>query len=185
MTGLDLARDALIEVACVVTNSDLEPLDEGVDVLIKPPGDTLANMIDIVREMHSKSGLLDELDGGLALADAEGVIFDYIASHLPEPRKAPLAGSSIYVDRGFLARDMPRVDEHLHYRLVDVSSIKELVRRWYPRVYFATPEKKSGHRALADIWESIRELEYYRAALFPPPPGPDTSSARSTAARFA
>lgn len=182
MTGLDLGKDALIEVACVVTDADLTPADDGLDLVIRPPAEPLAKMIDIVRSMHTESGLLDELNGGIPLADAEEAVLNYIVGHLPDAGKAPLAGSSVYVDRGFLARDMPRVDAHLHYRLVDVSSIKELVRRWYPKVYFAAPKKRGGHRALADIRDSIRELAYYRAALFPPPPGPDTTASRRAAA---
>ncbi|NJP28713.1 oligoribonuclease [Microbispora hainanensis] len=181
MTGLDLGRDALIEVACVVTDSELNQLDEGVDVVIKPPAETLEQMSDVVREMHTASGLLQALSTGVTLAEAEAVVLDYIRSHVPEPKKAPLCGNSIATDRAFIARDMPQVDTFLHYRMVDVSSIKELARRWYPRVYFASPEKQGGHRALADITESIRELRYYRAAVFVPQPGPDSATAREVA----
>ncbi|MEV7807146.1 oligoribonuclease [Microbispora sp. NPDC088329] len=181
MTGLDLGRDALIEVACIVTDGELNQLDEGVDVVIKPPAETLEQMSEVVREMHTASGLLRALATGVTLAEAEAVVLDYIRSHVPEAKKAPLCGNSIATDRAFIARDMPLVDTFLHYRMVDVSSIKELARRWYPRVYFASPEKQGGHRALADITESIRELRYYRAAVFVPQPGPDSATAREVA----
>jgi oligoribonuclease len=181
MTGLDLGKDALVEVACVVTEADLTEVDEGVSLVIRPPDEAMAGMPDVVREMHTASGLLEDIPGGIPLADAEAAVLEYVQRHVPEPRRAPLAGSSVYVDRGFLARDMPALDAHLHYRLVDVSSIKEVVRRWYPRVYFATPEKRGNHRALADIRESIAELRYYRDAVFAPQPGPDTASAREIA----
>ncbi|ADG89381.1 oligoribonuclease [Thermobispora bispora] len=181
MTGLDLTRDALVEVACIVTDGELNPVDEGVAVVIKPPPETLEQMSDVVREMHTASGLLDELAGGVTLAEAEATVLGYIRSHVPEAKKAPLCGNSIATDRAFLARDMPLVDAYLHYRMVDVSTIKELARRWYPRVYFASPEKQGGHRALADITESIRELRYYRAAIFVPQPGPDSAAAREVA----
>ncbi|MEV4300580.1 oligoribonuclease [Microbispora rosea] len=181
MTGLDLGRDALIEVACIVTDSELNQLDEGVDVVIKPPAETLEQMSEVVREMHTASGLLQALATGVTLAEAEAVVLDYIRSHVAEAKKAPLCGNSIATDRAFIARDMPLVDTFLHYRMVDVSSIKELARRWYPRVYFASPEKQGGHRALADITESIRELRYYRAAVFVPQPGPDSATAREVA----
>ncbi|MCK2212530.1 oligoribonuclease [Actinomadura sp. ATCC 31491] len=183
MTGLDLGRDALVEVACVITDSELNQLDAGIDVIIKPPPESLEQMSQVVREMHTASGLLPELAGGMTLAEAESLVLDYIRRHVPEPKKAPLCGNSIGTDRTFLARDMPGVDGYLHYRMIDVSSIKELVRRWYPRVYFAAPEKQGGHRALADITESIRELRYYRAAIFVEQPGPDSLTARSLAER--
>ncbi|MGN9838820.1 oligoribonuclease [Nonomuraea sp. H19] len=183
MTGLDLGRDALVEVACVITDSELNQLDEGVDVVIKPPPESLEQMSDVVREMHTSSGLLPELAGGVTLGEAESLVLDYIRRHIPEPKKAPLCGNSIGTDRTFISRDMPVVDAYLHYRMIDVSSIKELVRRWYPRVYFAAPEKQGGHRALADITESIRELRYYRAAIFVEQPGPDSVTARSLAER--
>jgi oligoribonuclease len=181
MTGLDLGRDALVEVACVITDSELNQLDEGVDVVIKPPPEALEQMSDVVREMHTASGLLTALSGGVTVAEAESLVLEYIRGRIPEPKKAPLCGNSIATDRSFLTRDMPAVDNHLHYRMIDVSSIKELVRRWYPRVYFASPEKQGGHRALADITESILELRYYRAAVFVPMPGPDSSTARGVA----
>jgi oligoribonuclease len=182
MTGLDLVHDALIEVACVVTDADLNELDEGIDLIIKPPPEALAQMPDLV---HTTSGLLAVLDDGVTLAQAQEQVLGYVRTRVPEARKAPLCGNSIATDRGFIARDLPALDSYLHYRMVDVSSIKELAKRWYPRVYFASPAKVGGHRALADIRESIAELRYYREALFVPPPGPDTATAREIAARFA
>ncbi|MBB5076590.1 oligoribonuclease [Nonomuraea endophytica] len=183
MTGLDLSRDALVEVACVITDSELNQVDEGVDVVIKPPPESLEQMSRVVREMHTASGLLPQLAGGVTLAEAESLVLEYIRRHVPESKKAPLCGNSIGTDRTFISRDMPAVDAYLHYRMIDVSSIKELVRRWYPRVYFAAPEKQGGHRALADITESIRELRYYRAAVFVGQPGPDSVTARGLAER--
>jgi oligoribonuclease len=184
MTGLDLATDALVEVACVVTDGELNELDEGIDLVIKPPAEALDQMPELVRDMHTASGLLDELAGGITLAEAQDQVLGYVRGHVSEPRKAPLCGNSIATDRAFLARDLPRLDEYLHYRMIDVSSVKELARRWYPRVYFASPTKVGGHRALADIRESITELRYYREAVFVPMPGPDTSTAREIAARL-
>jgi oligoribonuclease len=184
MTGLDLARDALIEIACIVTDGQLNPADDGVDLVIKPPAEALDHMPEVVREMHTASGLLDELPSGITLAEAQEQVLAYVRSHVREPRKVPLCGNSIATDRTFIARDMPELDAFLHYRMVDVSSIKELARRWYPRAYFASPEKHGGHRALADIKESIRELQYYREAIFVPQPGPDTATARAIAARY-
>jgi oligoribonuclease len=185
MTGLDLTSDALIEIACIVTDGELNPLDDGIDVLIKPPAEALDAMQDVVRDMHTASGLLAELPAGLTIGEAQDLVLAYIRQHVSESRKVPLCGNSIATDRSFLARDMPELDAFLHYRMVDVSSIKELARRWYPRAYFASPEKHGGHRALADIRESIRELQYYRDAVFVPQPGPDTATARQVAARFA
>ncbi|MBT0995624.1 oligoribonuclease [Cellulomonas sp. DKR-3] len=182
MTGLDLAADALVEVAVVVTDSELNVLGEGVDVLIAPPAAALEQMGDFVRTMHTTSGLLDELAHGTTLADAQEQVLAYVRQWVPEANKAPLAGNSVGTDKAFLERDMPELVGHLHYRVVDVSSIKELARRWYPRVYFASPSKQGGHRALADILESIDELRYYRAALFPALPGPDSATARKIAA---
>ena len=184
MTGLDLANDALIEIAALVTDGELNLIDEGVDVVIKPPEEALRNMTTVVREMHTTSGLLKELPTGVTLAEAEQIVLNYVRSHVPEAKKAPLCGNSIATDRSFLARDMAALDAHLHYRMVDVSSIKELSRRWYPRVYFASPEKKGGHRALADITESIRELRYYRASVFVPQPGPTSEEARALSAQI-
>ena len=185
MTGLDLEHDALIEIACLVTDGELNLLDDGIDEIIKPPPEALDQMLDIVRDMHTTSGLLTELAAGITLAEAQERVLDYVRGHVKEPRKVPLCGNSIATDRSFLARDMPELDQFLHYRMVDVSSIKELARRWYPRTYFASPEKHGGHRALADILESIRELRYYREAVFVPQPGPDTNAARQLAARIA
>ena len=184
MTGLDLASDALVEIACVITDRDLNEADEGIDLIIKPPAEALDHMPELVRAMHTASGLLNELAGGMTLAEAQDQLLSYVRAHVREPRKAPLCGNSIATDRAFLARDLPRLDEFLHYRMIDVSSIKELARRWYPRAYFASPAKAGGHRALADIKESITELRYYREAVFVPLPGPDTVTAREIAARF-
>jgi oligoribonuclease len=184
MTGLDLLNDALIEVAVLVTDSELNVLGDGIDVVVRPPQPALDQMGDVVRAMHTSSGLLAELDGGLPLADAEQAVLGYVRQWVPEARKAPLAGNSVATDRSFLARDMAELEAHLHYRIVDVSSIKELARRWYPRLYFASPVKRGGHRALADIRESIEELKYYREAMFVPPPGPDSEVARRIATKY-
>ncbi|GGQ98919.1 oligoribonuclease [Kitasatospora griseola] len=183
MTGLDLDRDALIEVAALVTDSELNVLGEGVDVIIRPPAEALENMPEVVREMHTASGLLDELADGLTMAEAQEQVLAYIRKHVPEAGKTPLCGNSVATDRGFLSRDMPELEGHLHYRIVDVSSIKELARRWYPRAYYNSPQKGGSHRALADIRESIAELRYYRETVFVPQPGPDTDTAREIAAR--
>jgi oligoribonuclease len=184
MTGLDLRNDALIEIAALVTDGELNILDEGIDIVIKPPEEAVTQMSKVVRDMHTTSGLLKALPGGVSVTEAEDLVLNYIRTHVPDAKKAPLCGNSIATDRSFLARDMRALDNHLHYRMVDVSSIKELARRWYPRVYFASPEKKGGHRALADITESIQELRYYRAALFVPHPGPDSETARAVAAEI-
>jgi oligoribonuclease len=185
MTGLDLGADALVEVAAVVTDSELNVLGDGIDVIVRPPDEALEQMNDFVRDMHTSSGLIDELAGGTTLADAEAQVLDYLRGFVPEPGKAPLAGNSVGTDKMFLDRDMQDLVAHLHYRIIDVSSIKELARRWYPRVYFASPTKNGGHRALADILESIDELRYYRSALFVPQPGPDTATARALATSIA
>lgn len=174
MTGLDLENDELVEVAVVITDYDLQIIDPGFSVVIKPDQSALDNMGDFVRTMHEKSGLLDEIPSGVSLADAEFAVNEYILKFVPTAGKAPLAGNTIGTDRAFIAKYMPRVDAHLHYRSVDVSSIKELARRWFPRVYINAPEKNGGHRALADILESIRELEYYRRSVFVSDPGPTT-----------
>jgi oligoribonuclease len=184
MTGLDIVHDALIELAVLVTDDELNVLGDGVDVVIKPPDAALEQMDDFVRTMHTTSGLLDELAAGITLAEAEEQALAYIRQFVAEPRKAPMAGNSIATDRTFIARDLVTLDEFLHYRMVDVSSVKELARRWYPRAYFQAPAKHGGHRALADITESINELAYYRAAVFVPAPGPDTATAKSIAERF-
>lgn len=183
MTGLDLDKDQLVEIAVIVTEADLTELDEGINIVIRPQDlSILEGMDPVVVDMHTTSGLLDLIPGGVSLEDAQAQVLDYVRKHVPEARKAPLAGSSVYVDRGFLARHMPDLDAHLHYRLVDVSSVKEIARRWYPRAYFNSPEKKGNHRALGDIRESIAELRYYRDAVFVPPPGPDSETAKATAA---
>jgi oligoribonuclease len=182
MTGLDLGADALIEVAALVTDFDLNVLGEGVDVVIKPPQEALDQMDDFVRNMHVVSGLLEELDNGVTLREAEEQVLAYIREHCPDGSRPPLAGNTVATDRAFLDRDMPELGSFLHYRIVDVSSIKELSRRWYPRAYFNSPPKTGNHRALADIQESIEELRYYRAAVFVPPPGPDSASAKALAA---
>jgi oligoribonuclease len=182
MTGLDISSDALIEIAALVTDSDLNVLGDGVDIVIKPPPGALDQMQDVVRAMHTKSGLLSQLDAGVTVADAEKMVLAYVQEYVPEPGRAPLAGNTVSTDRTFLAREMPGLDAYLHYRIVDVSSIKELARRWYPRAYFASPSKTGNHRALGDIRDSIEELRYYRASVFVPSPGPDTETARAIAA---
>ena len=184
MTGLDLGADAQIEVAALVTDFELNVLGEGLDVIIKPPQEALDQMIEFVRSMHEKSGLLDELASGTTLADAEAQVLAYIKEHCPDGSRPPLAGNTVATDRAFLARDMQALESFLHYRIVDVSSIKELSRRWYPRAYFAAPTKRGNHRALADIQESIEELRYYREAVFVPQPGPDSDTARTIAAKY-
>lgn len=167
MTGLDPATDELVEIAVIVTDGDLAPVGAGLDLVIKPSPESLAQMNDFVREMHAASGLLDVLDEGVSLAEAESQVLDYIKQYVPEPGTAQLAGNSVNQDKLFLQAYMPAITEHLHYRIVDVSSVKELARRWYPRVHGCAPAKGGTHRALDDIIESIRELEYYRRSLFP------------------
>lgn len=184
MTGLDLdGGDALIEVAALVTDGQLNVLGEGVDVLIKPSDEALERMGDFVRDMHTKSGLLEELADGMSMEDAESRVLEYVREYVPDERKAPLAGNTIGTDRAFLAKYMPTLEGHVHYRNVDVSSVKELARRWFPRVYFNSPEKGGNHRALADIQESIEELRYYREVLLVPEPGPSTDACREIAAK--
>lgn len=170
MTGLDVTRDALIEVAVVITDADLNIVDPGIDVLITPPAEALEGMNDFVRQMHTSSGLLDELPSGTTMEDAQQQVLDYIRRFVPIPKKALLAGNSVGTDKMFLEANMPLVIDHLHYRLVDVSSIKELAKRWYRKAFEEAPVKHGGHRALADILESIQELEYYRRVLFPHEP---------------
>ena len=181
MTGLDLKADALIEVAALVTDFDLNVLGQGIDLIIKPPAEAIEQMNDFVRTMHETSGLLSELDHGITMAEAEERVLAYVRDHCADGSRPPLAGNTVATDRAFLARDMPQLESFLHYRIVDVSSIKELARRWYPRAYFAAPAKQGNHRALADIQESIKELRYYRAAIFVPAPGPDSDTARAIA----
>jgi oligoribonuclease len=182
MTGLDVSIDELVEVAVVITDYDLVPVDPGFAVVIKPDQSAWDNMGEFVRTMHETSGLLAEIPNGVTLADAEFAVNEYILRYVPTARTAPLAGNTIGTDRTFLAKYMPRVDSHLHYRSIDVSSIKELSRRWFPRVYFNAPPKDGGHRALADIRESIRELDYYRKAVFVSEPGPTTEQVQAISA---
>ena len=181
MTGLSLTDDALIEVAALVTDFELNQLGDGVDIVIRPSDAALAQMDDFVRTMHTKSGLLDELSDGVTMEEAQQQVLDYVRAWVPEARKAPLGGNTVGTDRGFLARDMPELESHLHYRIIDVSSIKELSRRWYPRAFFAAPTKAGGHRALADIRESIAELRYYREAVFRDQPGRTSEELRAIA----
>jgi oligoribonuclease len=185
MTGLDLGKDALIEIAALVTDANLNVLGDGVDLVIHAAEPLLADMPEVVRDMHAKSGLTDEVrNSTVTMAEAERQVLEYVRTYVPDPRSAPLAGNSIATDRGFIARDMPELDAHLHYRMVDVSSIKELCRRWFPRIYYAQPEKGLAHRALADIRESILELAYYRRTAFVAQPGPSTEEARAVAAEL-
>ena len=182
MTGLDFVKDALVEVAALVTDFDLNVLGDGVDLVIAPPPAALEQMVPFVRDMHTSSGLINELAAGTTIADAQAKVLAYVREHCPEGSRPPLAGNSVGTDRAFIARDMPELDTFLHYRIVDVSSIKELSRHWYPRAYFNAPQKSGGHRALADIRESIEELRFYREAVFVAPPGPDTDEVRRIAA---
>ena len=181
MTGLSLEADALIEVAALVTDFDLNVLGDGIDLIVKPPAEALEQMGDFVRTMHENSGLLEELSSGITLAEAEEQVLAYLREHCADGSRPPLAGNSVATDRSFISRDMTALDEFLHYRIVDVSSIKELSRRWFPRAYFQSPPKRGNHRALADIQESIEELRYYREAVFQPSPGPDSDTARAIA----
>lgn len=182
MTGLDTVNDLLVEISCVITDGDLNEIGDGFEIVISAPPEKLETMDPIVVNMHTESGLLDLIPDGVTLEEAEQALFDYITTHIPEANKAPLAGSSVHVDRIFLERDMPRVNAYLHYRIIDVSSLKEIVRRWYPRVYFASPTKTGNHRALGDIRDSINELKYYRASVFVEAPGPNTAAAKEVAA---
>ncbi|MBP2385779.1 oligoribonuclease [Paeniglutamicibacter kerguelensis] len=184
MTGLSLEHDALIEVAVLVTDAELNVLGEGVSVVIKPSAEAMDQMNDFVRNMHVASGLIEELDAGLSMEEATKIVMDYIRSYAPEANKALLAGNSVGTDKTFLVRDMPQVIDHLHYRILDVSTIKELARRWYPRAFFQAPAKTGNHRALGDIKDSIDELKYYRAAVMVPAPGPDSAEAKAIAARI-
>jgi len=179
MTGLDLEVDELVEIAVVITDFELNVLDPGLNIVIKPDASALESMNEFVRDMHTTSGLIDEIPNGVSVAEAEYEVLEYVLKFAPNARTAPLAGNTIGTDRMFIAKFMPRLDNHLHYRSVDVSSIKELARRWYPRIYFNAPEKHGGHRALADILESIRELDYYRKAAFVAEPGPATEDVQA------
>ena len=182
MTGLDLEKDALIEIAVIVTDADLNPLGEGVDIIIKPP--TGFTMSEFVTNMHTESGLIKELESGTSLEAAQTEVMAYITTWVPEARKAPLAGNSVGMDRLFIARDLPLLEAHLHYRIIDVSSIKEIARRWFPRSYFASPKKSGNHRALGDIQDSLNELRYYREAIFAPRPGLESDRAKSIAEKY-
>ena len=179
MTGLDPVVDELVEVAVVITDYDLAPVDEGFQVVIKPSAEALEQMNDFVRDMHATSGLLDQLESGLDLAEAEAQVLSYIQQFVPDAQSAPLAGNTIGTDRMFLQKYMPLVHEHLHYRNIDVSTIKELSKQWFPKAYYQSPDKNGGHRALADILESIRELAYYRSAVFVDAPGPATTELKA------
>jgi oligoribonuclease len=181
MTGLNPDVDSLVEIAVVITDSELNPIDDGIDLVIKPLAGSLEQMNDFVRTMHTESGLIDELENGLDLAQAQSLVLEYIQRFIPTAKEAPLAGNTIGTDRLFIAKYLPEVDAHLHYRSIDVSSIKELSRRWYPRVYFQMPKKDGGHRALADILDSIRELRYYRETVFVELPGPTSEEAKLAA----
>jgi oligoribonuclease len=186
MTGLDPTSDVLVEIAVIATDAELNPLDDGLDIVIKTDPAKLTGMDDVVRDMHTSSGLLEEIAAATTtLADAEEQVLDYVKRFAPERRKVPLCGNTIATDRSFIVRYMPALDDHLHYRMIDVSSIKELARRWYPRAYFNSPQKQGGHRALADILESINELRYYRATVMVPAPGPDSDTAKAVAASLA
>lgn len=182
MTGLDLRRDVLIEIAVLVTDADLTLLDSGLDIVIGTSDDVLDTMVPFVRDMHASSGLTEQVRAStVTLGEAEHQVLEYVKSHVPEANVAPLCGNSIATDRSFIARDMPDLDQHLHYRMIDVSSVKELAKRWYPRVYQSQPAKGLAHRALADILESVQELDFYRRTLFVPLPGPSHEQARAAA----
>lgn len=185
MTGLDIDKDEICEIAVIVTDDQLKPVDEGIQIVIKPSDSAMANMGEFVRQMHTDSGLLAELDSGVSIESAQEQVLAYLAKFIPEPKTAPLAGNSIGTDRMFIIRQMPKLDAFLHYRNIDVSSLKELVRRWYPRVYFQLPKKVGSHRALADIRESIQELAYYRRAVLVAEPGPDSEKAKQIAKKVA
>lgn len=185
MTGLDIEKDEICEIAVIVTDDQLKPVDEGIQIVIKPSENALNNMGDFVRQMHTDSGLLAELDSGVSIASAQKQVLSYLSQYIKEPKTAPLAGNSIGTDRMFIIRQMPQLDAFLHYRNIDVSSLKELVRRWYPRVYFQLPKKVGSHRALADIRESIQELAYYRLAVLVAEPGPDSEKAKQLAKKVA
>ena len=181
MTGLEVTIDEICEIGVVVTDGELNVLDPGLQLVIKPSAKALKNMGDFVRQMHTDSGLIEEIPKGISIAKAEKQVLEYIKHWIPEERTAPLAGNSIGTDRMFLNRQMPNLDKFLHYRNIDVSSLKELSRRWFPRVYFQLPKKTGNHRALADILESIQELRYYRKAILVEAPGPDSETAKGIA----
>jgi oligoribonuclease len=185
MTGLDIEKDEICEIAVIITDEQLKPVDEGIQIVIRPSDAAMANMGEFVRQMHTDSGLLAELESGVSLQSAQEQVLSYLGKYIPEPKTAPLAGNSIGTDRMFIIRQMPKLDAFLHYRNIDVSSLKELVRRWYPRVYFQLPKKNGSHRALADIRESIQELAYYRLAVLVAEPGPDSEKAKQIAKKVA
>jgi oligoribonuclease len=185
MTGLDIEKDEICEIAVIVTDGELKPVDDGIQIVVKPSDSAMANMGDFVRQMHTDSGLLSEIPNGNSASAAELLVIDYLKKYITEPKTAPLAGNSIGTDRMFLIKYMPNLDAFLHYRNIDVSSLKELVRRWYPRVYFNLPKKNGAHRALADIRESIQELRYYRASVLVSEPGPDSEKAKQIAQSLA
>ncbi|MFY8050437.1 MAG: oligoribonuclease [Aquiluna sp.] len=185
MTGLDIEKDEICEIAVIVTDGELKPVDDGIQIVVKPSDSAMANMGDFVRQMHTDSGLLSEIPNGNSASAAELLVLDYLKKYITEPKTAPLAGNSIGTDRMFLIKYMPNLDAFLHYRNIDVSSLKELVRRWYPRVYFNLPKKNGAHRALADIRESIQELRYYRASVLVSEPGPDSEKAKQIAQSLA
>jgi oligoribonuclease len=185
MTGLDIEKDEICEIAVIVTDEQLKPVDEGIQIVIRPSDAAMANMGEFVRQMHTDSGLLSELEAGVSLQSAQEQVLSYLGKYISEPKTAPLAGNSIGTDRMFIIRQMPKLDAFLHYRNIDVSSLKELVRRWYPRVYFQLPKKNGSHRALADIRESIQELAYYRLAVLVSEPGPDSEKAKQIAKKVA
>lgn len=181
MTGLNPDTECLVEIAAVVTDTELNVIDEGIDLVIKPRAGTVEAMGDYVRKMHTDSGLINEFEDGLELEDAEAQVLEYIKKYIPTAKATPLAGNTISTDRLFISKYMPKLDDHLHYRNIDVSTIKELAKRWYPRAYFQAPKKDGGHRALADILESIEELKYYRQSVFVESPGPSSEEAQALA----
>ena len=181
MTGLDVSVDEICEIAVVVTDQELNEAHAGLQIVVKPSRKALKNMGEFVTNMHTESGLIEEIPNGVSISQAEDEVLEYIRQWIPDERTAPLAGNSIGTDRMFLNRQMPKLDSFLHYRNIDVSSIKELTRRWYPRVYFQMPKKTGNHRALADIKESIRELRYYRQTVLVESPGPDSDQAKAVA----
>lgn len=184
MTGLDTQNDVLVEIAVLVTDSDLNIIGDGVDLVIKATPEQISGMNEFVTKMHTDSGLINEIPNGVSVSDAENLILKYLESAGVAAGKSPIAGNSVYVDRIFISRDMPKLAEYLHYRTIDVSSIKELTRRWYPKVYFNAPAKTGNHRALGDIKDSIAELSFYRKTVFVDQPGPQSADIKQIAATF-
>lgn len=189
MTGLDVDLDGLCEIAVIVTDFDLTPLDPGFEVVINPGAPALEHMGDFVRDMHTSSGLLPRIEAGVSVEAAEQQVIEYLSGLITAGRRPLVAGNTIGMDRRFIAKYMPTLEETLHYRSIDVSTIKELSRRWYPAAYFGAPVKRGGHRALADIAESIQELAYFRETVMQPAPGPDkaasTAASAATSERYA